>query len=215
MSEQIRANPPLDPRPDLSWQYQPLPPWLARRLLRADETVTWVRGPRWNPSWERYITHPGLFLLALLAGAACVAGGRLYGGSWSAMPVAPAVVAGALVIGSIYVLAIANAYFTRLVVTNFRLLILQGYEVCRSWGIDELPRSLTHYGMWRDGEVRRTVDLDALQTLLGDPTDQVSDSKTIRALGRQLDQIKAHEGDRPRPGPITPHERKREEETET
>jgi len=37
---------------------------------------------------------------------------------------------------------IANGYFTRLVVTNYRLLILQGYEVCRSWSIHHLPRSL-------------------------------------------------------------------------
>ncbi len=206
MSDHIRADPP-EPLPDLTWQYQPLPPWLARRLLRAGEAVTWVRGPRFNPSWERYVTHPGLFLLALAVGAACVAGGRLYAGSWSAMPVAPAVVAGALVIGSIYVLAIANAYFTRLVVTNFRLVILQGYEVCRSWGLDELPRSLLRYGTWRDGEVRRTVDLDALQTLLGGATEQVSDSKTIRALGKQLEQIKAREEGRP-DQPTTGRERR-------
>src|SRR6266508_669464 len=74
MSEHIQTGPlntPNTPPSEFSWQSPPLPPWLARRLLREDETVTWVRGPRFNPSWERYVTHPVLFLLALVISAAC------------------------------------------------------------------------------------------------------------------------------------------------
>src|SRR5438093_253744 len=54
----------------------PLPDWLQRRLLREGEEVTSVRGPRWSPSWERYVTHPVLFLGGLAAGVLIlVAGG--------------------------------------------------------------------------------------------------------------------------------------------
>ena len=57
--------------------YPPLPAWLERRLLRANERVTWVRGPRWNPWWERYVTHPAMFVVALALGAVCLGAGRL------------------------------------------------------------------------------------------------------------------------------------------
>jgi hypothetical protein len=176
-----------------------LPAWLARRLLRADEMVTWVRGPRANPWWERYATHPALFLLALTAGAGCVGIAWLIGGSWSQMPLALVLAGIGIVLGSVYVLAIANTYFTRLVVTNLRLVILQGYEVCRGWSIDALPRSLIRYG--RRGAESPAVDLDALQAALGAadrdvrPTDQFAAAKTIRALGKHLDSIKARERD--------------------
>jgi hypothetical protein len=184
----------FDPPPaEISLPYRPLPPWLARRLLRPEEQVTWVRGPRWNPWWERYATHPVLFLAALAIGAACVAVARLRAGSWSDMHPAPAVVAVALFFGSIYVLAIANAYFTRLVVTDRRIVILQGHEVCRTWRLDRLPRSLIRYGKKADGTVSRSVDLDTLQTMLGGASDQFAEAKTIRSLGKQLDQITARE----------------------
>ena len=49
--------------------FTPLPAWLADRLLRPDEKVAWVRGPRFTPSWERYATHPALILLTLALGA--------------------------------------------------------------------------------------------------------------------------------------------------
>jgi hypothetical protein len=176
---------------DIAWHYPPLPPWLERRLLRANEKVTWVRGPRWQPWWERYVTHPGLFLVAAGLGAGCVGIGRLLAGSWSQMPDLPAAAAGFIMLASILVLALSAGYFTRLVVTNYRLVILQGYEVCRSWRIGELPPSLVHYGVRVGDEGDRTVDLDALRTMLGSSTDQFADSKTIMALGKQLDGIKA------------------------
>jgi hypothetical protein len=188
----------IDPPPAISLPYRPLPPWLARRLLRPEEQVTWVRSPRWNPSWERYATHPALFLVALAVAAACVGIARLCAGSWSELHPAPAVVAVSLVFGSVYVLAIANAYFTRLVVTDRRIVILQGHEVCRTWRLDRLPRSLIRYGKRPDGSVSRSVDLDTLQTMLGGASDQFAEAKTIRSLGKQLDQITAREIGPPR-----------------
>jgi hypothetical protein len=179
--------------PDIALHTLPLPAWLARRLLRPGEQVTWVRGPRWNPTWECYITHPGLFLAALAIGGALLAAGRLIAGSWSDLPAPTVLAAAVLVFGAVYVLAIANAYFTRLVVTDLRLVIMQGYEVCRSWALDDLPQALVRYDMRRTGQSRRSVDLTALQTMLGGSTDQFVEGKTIRALSKHLDQIKARE----------------------
>jgi hypothetical protein len=173
----------------------PLPSWLARRRLRPGEVVTWVRGPRFSPRWERFVTHPGLFVVALLLALACVGVARALAGSWAQMPLAPPLVAVGLLVGSIYVLAISNAYFTRLVVTNLRVFILQGHELCRSWGLDDLPRSLVRYGR-REGKEVRSVDVDALQTMLGGASEHFSDAKTIRAFGKQLDAIQERERDR-------------------
>ena len=61
----------------------PLPSWLARRLLRDGEQVTFVAGPRFNPSWEKYVTHPLLFLAALGLGVLCVGTGRLTNETWA------------------------------------------------------------------------------------------------------------------------------------
>jgi hypothetical protein len=183
--------------PDISRPYLPLPIWIARRILRPNETITWVCGPRFNPAWERYVTHPALFLVALALGTALVAIGRLCSESWTVMPplAVAAVMAGpALVLGSVFVLGISAAYFTRLVVTNYQLVIVQGYEVCRSWSLHELPPSLVRYGPRRIGEAERHVDLDALQTMLGNATDRFADSKTIIAFGKHLDRIKAEKG---------------------
>jgi hypothetical protein len=197
MSDRFQTDAFGDPAPDVTRPFPPLPAWLADRLLRGGEKITWVCGPRWNPSWERYVTHPGLFLLALALGAACLGAGRLLAGTWSGMSMVPALAAGGIVLGSIFVLGLSNGYFTRLVVTNRRLVILQGYEVCRSRGLDQLPRSLIRSDRLRDGEETRTVDLDSLKTLLGGSSDKFADQKTILALGKRLDQIKARENDRP------------------
>ena len=43
------------------------------------------------------------------------------------------------------VLGLCCGYFTRLVATNHRLVILQGYEMCRTWGMDDLPPSLIRH----------------------------------------------------------------------
>jgi hypothetical protein len=173
-----------------------LPEWLARRHLAPGEQVAWVRGPRLNPWWERHVTHPVWFLYALAFGAACLAAGWVWAGSWADMPPLPVVAAVVAFFGSVYVLAIAAAYFTRLVVTDRRLFILQGYEVCCNWGLNQLPPSLLRYGPHgRSGSP--SVNLDTLQTMLGSATEQFADSKTILAFGKHLDRIKARDNGPP------------------
>ena len=173
-----------------------LPAWLTRRWLRAGEEITWVRGPRFNPRWERYVTHPVLVFYALGFGTALVLVGWLSAGSRPEVLVLLALAAAAVVLASLFVVGIFAGYFTRLVVTNFRIVIIQGYEVCRSWNIADLPPSLIRYRM--RGRVResRTVDLDALQAMLGDPSDQFMAPKKILAFGKHLDGIKARENGR-------------------
>src|SRR5437763_1009219 len=144
MSDQFRTEPfqtdPFDtpPPPPVLRRPPALPAWLARRLLRPNEEITWVRGPRFNPEWERYVTHPALILVALAVAAVCVVAGRLSVSSWSELHPVPGLAAIGIVFGAIAVLAFFNGYFTRLVVTNFRLFIVQGYEVRSSWSIDAL-----------------------------------------------------------------------------
>ena len=179
-------------------RHPPLPEWLAGRLLRPDEQVAWVVGPRFNPSWELYVTHPGLFFTALAVGVVCVLTGRIFGESWSEMPLWPPLVAGGLAVASVIVLGFCCGYFTRLVVTNNRLLIVQGQEICRSWNINDLPPSLLRYRLRdRDNGMGPSVDLDALQAMLGSASDQFTDAKTILSLRKQLGQIKTREDDRP------------------
>jgi hypothetical protein len=178
---------------DLPELHPLLPPWLVSRLLREDEKITWVCGPKFNPPWERYITHPALFLVALALGAVCLAAGWLITGTGVGVEILPA---GAIVIGSIFVLGLSNGYFTRLVVTNLRLVIMQGYEVCRSWDIDDLPRRLIRYRT-REGAEDRAIDLDAMKTMLGSTSDKFAESKTILAFSKQLDRIKSREDRRP------------------
>src|SRR5690349_6073980 len=91
----------------------PLPPWLAARILRPGEEVSLVRGPRWRPSWEPYVTHPLLFGAALVAGALCIAAARLVAESWAETHPLPVCFGVLLALGSVYVLAFFNAYFTR------------------------------------------------------------------------------------------------------
>ena len=188
------------PDVDLTRQFMPLPPWLADRLLRPGEGVTWVVGPRFNPSWERYVTHPLLFLAALIAGAVLWWTGSLIAGPGAEVAVGLGMAAGCIVLASIFVLGIFSGYFTRLVVTDLRLVIVQGYEVCRSWNLDELPRSLLRYSPHGPEEEAPAVDLDTLKTMLGGSSDKFAEAKTILSLGKRLDQIKAHENDRPRRG---------------
>jgi hypothetical protein len=197
MSDRFQTDAPNSHPPDIAGRFAPLPAWLAKRLLRPGEEVTWVRGPRFNPSWERYITHPALFLLALVVGAACVGVARLIIGEWSEMLTWPVLAANVLLLGSIFVLGISNGYFTRLVVTNARLIILQGYEVCRSWSIKDLPLRLIRYGIPGAREGSPSIDVDAVKTLLGGPSDKFTGAKAILSFGKQLDRIKVRENDRP------------------
>ena len=197
MPDPMQTDPYDDAPPEILCKYPALPRWLGRRLLRPGEEIAWVRGPRLNPWWERYATHPALFLAALALGAACLAAGRLLAGSWSQITPLPVLAAGTLAVGSIFVLGISAGYFTRLVVTNLRVVMLQGYETRRSWSLDELPRSLIRYGRRDGGRRSRAVDLEALQTMLGDATDQYTESKTILAFAKQLDQIKTRKDGHP------------------
>jgi hypothetical protein len=204
MSDSFQTDPSETPPSKIVLPQPALPTWLARRLLRPDEEITWVRGPRWNPEWERYVTHPLLFLQALALGAACIGIGRLSVESWSELPPGTVLAALGIALGSILVLGVCAAYFTRLVVTNFRVVILQGQEVCRCWSLDDLPRSLIRYGKRKGEESSRTVDLDALQTMLGGSSGQFVEAKTILKFGKQLDRFKALERDRPDSDPTRP-----------
>jgi hypothetical protein len=168
----------------------PLPPWLARRLLRPDEQVAWVGGPRFNPSWERYVTHPLLFVAALGVGALGVAVGALTSSYWSySLPTAVLIALG-LFFGSIIVLGLCCGYFTRLVATNHRLVILQGYEICRRWRLDDLPRRMVRRQRTADGEMEATLDLDAMKTMLGQSSDQFVDAKTILSFSKQINRLR-------------------------
>jgi hypothetical protein len=176
--------------PNSATEYPPLPWWLARRRLRPDEKVTWVCGPQRQPSWERFITHPLLLLFGLgLAGLTVVLGWLIAGRG--TVPMVPGLLGLVILFGSVIFLALANAHFTRLVVTDARLLILQGYEVVRAWKIDDLPRSLIRYGMRGRGEESRAIDLDALKTMLGGASDKFAESKTILKFGKHLDRIRS------------------------
>jgi hypothetical protein len=167
-------------------------------VLGPDEKVAWVYGPRFNPSWERYVTHPGLLLAALGVGVLLVGvGWLLAGGHYDRMPFEPIVLAIAAVLGSIFVLGIASGYFTRLVVTDGRLLILQGREVCRSWRSGDLPLSLIRYSILPGETGSRTIDVDAVKTMLGGSADQFADAKTILRFGKQVEQIKSRENRAP------------------
>jgi hypothetical protein len=185
-----------------------LPDWLARRLLRKGEEIAWTRGPRWNPWWERYVTHPTLFVQALALAVICVAAGRLGAGSWSATPPWVAVIAIGILLASVFVLGIFAGYFTRLVVTNYRVVIIQGFEVVRNWSVDELPRSLVRHVRKReggpDGELvekeSRAVDVDAVQRLFGSAEGHFAEAKTILEFGKQLERVR-RANDRPGHGP--------------
>jgi hypothetical protein len=180
--------------PDIVQPCALLPEWLARRHLAPGEQVTWVRGPRFNPPWERYITNPMVALCALII---ALPGGVAF--VWVTTPsaffVVPMVV-GAVFAPIVYVVGFAAAYFTRLVVTDRRVFVLQGYERCRNWGLNQLPPALLRYGP-RGRAGSPSVNLDALQTMLGSATEQFADTKTILAFGKHLDRIKARDPGRP------------------
>ena len=193
MSDQIQPK-PADGRPlNLRIHYLPLPPWLARRFLRPGEEITFVRGPGGNPPWERYATHPALFFVAVVIGAGWCVVTRLLVDPESRMHIVALVAAGSLALLSVFVLGIASGHFTRLVVTNYRIVILQGREICRGWDIDKLPKSLLRYTLPGPDGFRRTVDLDALQSMLGPASDQIVDANSILKFGKQLDSIKKRE----------------------
>jgi hypothetical protein len=180
---------------DIAKPFLGLPDWLARRVIRPGEEITWLFGPRHNPAWERYATHPALFLVALALGALCIGAGSLLAQVQPEFLPVMVGVAFVIVFGSIFVLGFCSGYFTRLVVTNFRLVVLQGYEVCRSWNIDELPPSLVRYRNRGTKIESRTVDLDTLKTMIGGTSDKV-EGKSIMVFTKQMDRIR-RDKDRP------------------
>jgi hypothetical protein len=145
-----------------------------------------VYGPGRNPSWERYATHPALFLAAAALGAAIGAAGWQFRESIPELFAATVMAAGGVVVGSVFVLGICSGYFTRLVVTNRRIVILQGYEVCRTWGVDELPPRLIRRRMRLGEPEAKAVDLDTLKTMIGGSSEGIVEAKTILAFGKQL-----------------------------
>lgn len=178
----------------------PLPEWIARRLLWPGEQVTWIRGPRASPGWERYVTHPALFLIALAISAILLAENRLIAGTWEGTSPVLVVMSVVLILGSIFILALTSGYFTRLIVTNQRIVLMQGREVIRQWSMDDLPRSLLRYRRQEGVQETRAVDLEALETMLGGMSDQFADPKTLRSFAKQIDRIKTRE-DGPPSGP--------------
>lgn len=174
----------------------PLPPWLARRMSHGGEKITWVRGPQSSPGWESFATHPALLLVTLFISVCLVV--LTWDGDRQTR--VAFVLAVGLVLGTIVVLGLASAYFTRLVVTNYRIVMFQGREMVRNWSMDDLPRSLIRFRRRPDGKEERTIDVGSLQTLMGS-SDQFADPKTLRAFSRQLDRIKAQEDESPGAGP--------------
>jgi hypothetical protein len=188
MSEHYQTERTDRPVPDVSWAGPALPDWLRERHLDHNEKVAWVYGPASNPSWERYVTHPALLLYTLAVGLVVVAGATLARGSWTEGVTVVAFLCFLLVIASIFVLAVFNGHFTRLVVTDRRLMILQGYEIVSSWKMNELPATLLRYTR-RDGErASPSIDLDAVKNMLGGGATGIVEAKSILAFGKTLNQ---------------------------
>lgn len=196
MSEQFQNDPPSIRTPDISLPAPQLPIWLTPRLLPDDETLEWVYGPSLNPWWERYVTHPLLFLVAATISGTWLVVAWQVAGSLERLPASAGVGAGVVVVGAIIILGLSSGYVTRLVVTNRRIVIMQGYEVRREWGIDALPMSLIRFRRPGTSERERAIDLDSLKTVLGTTSSQVADSKTILSLGKRLANIRAQDESR-------------------
>ena len=82
-----------EPIPNVVGRHPPVPAWIAARHLRDHEEVTWVVGPRFNPSWERYVTHPMLLLGAVIVSVVLIAAGWLMTELWEFLLLAAVLVA--------------------------------------------------------------------------------------------------------------------------
>jgi hypothetical protein len=204
MSDYFQTNRPDPPDiriRDIATPSPALPAWLASRVLRPDEELSWVFGPTFNPPWERHVTNPVLFLQALAIGLMCATVIILLAAGDPRAVVAALVCGGGIVIGVIMVLGICSGYWTRLVVTDARLIVLQGYEVVKSWNIDNLPVSLRRYGKRKDGREAWSIDLDTVSTMLGASSGKAVDQKSILVFAKQVDRIRSREPDRTREFP--------------
>jgi hypothetical protein len=191
MADEFQAHPTQGRSFKLEVDQLPLPAWLARRLLRSGEHITFARGPKQSPWWERYVTHPAFLLLGVVL---CVFWGLALGpidDSWIALKNSAPFVMLMIMVANLLALGIACGHFTRLVVTNRRLFIVQGYEIRRGWELHNLPRSLLHLSL----DTRPTLNLDALKSMLGPSSENVAGSKAILAFGKHLDAIKTREKD--------------------
>ncbi len=176
---------------------RPFPKWLASHLLRGDEEILWSTGPRHTPAIEPFLTHWLFVVVGVMLAVGTLFLGRMLVPGWSKLPMWAGFTAIFLVFGSVFLVGVANGYFTRLVATNKRVFIVQGQAICRSWGLNALPRSLVQYRINEHGEEERTVDVDALRTMLDSPSEGFAESKTILSLGKHLDRVKdAREGNR-------------------
>lgn len=171
-----------------------LPAFLARRLLRKDEEVSSVRGPRWSPSFEQYVTHPLGVVAGLALAVFSVLGGGLVLGWDSPVMAGVAVFALLTAVGGLVLVGIAAGHFTRLVITNQRVMIVQGYEIRKTWRLDDLPRSLIRHRRNADGEMTKAVDMERLQTMMGGgSSDGFVEAKTIWALSKEIERTRREE----------------------
>jgi len=190
MADEIQQQPSEPAHTDVSLPAPYFPSWLMKRFLREDEGIEWVYGPALKPWWERYACHPVFIATAVVVAALWLAMGWVKAGDFAKLSIIPVLGPAALVVGSIFIVGASCGYFTRLVITNHRLLIVQGYELCRQWRVDDLPPWLIRYRRLPGADVTKTVDLDALRTMIGSSSANVADAKTILALGKHLANIR-------------------------
>lgn len=168
-----------------------MPAWLAARLLRDGEKVESVRGPRFNPPWEPFVVHPATVLLGVVLAGGAIAAAYLASGGDGPLLFAAAAFALVSAFGGLAVVAFAAGFFTRLIVTDRRVMIVQGIEIRKTWRLEDLPRSLVRQTRGDDGELSRTVDMEKLQTMMGGASDgSFAEAKSIWALGKEIDRIK-------------------------
>lgn len=192
MNDTIRTDRPDSsdsPDPKLNVATLGLPTWLARLVLAPGETVALVRGPTSNSPLEPYLTHPALFLVALLPAGITLAVGRAMSPSWKELHPLPGLLAVLILFGTVIFLAGMAGYFTRLIITDRRLLIVQGREVRSSRDVNSLPRALVRRGRDEFGRERApTIDLNAVNKLVGGTG--FVDAKTILTLSKKIDKLK-------------------------
>src|SRR5438105_12790131 len=111
MSEQSQNQPPHEKTNELSLPAPRLPRWLTRRMLTEDEHLVSVYGPKYNPGWERYVTHPLLFLVTAIISATWVVVALVRAGGPENLPAVAGIGALALVVAAIVILGVSCGYF--------------------------------------------------------------------------------------------------------
>lgn len=193
--QNVSTTPGKDHNVDVARAFNPLPAYVKRQLPGKDEEVIWVRGPRLgNPVWEPFVTNPLLFVVGVAIGALCIYLGSLGEGSGKQFPVSFGVGAVVSFFLPILLLAFFNGYFTRLVVTDSGVYIIQGSTICRNWELEYLPRSLVRFERrGEDDPIGKTVDVDAMKTMLNSSEGHFTDAKTIKDFGKRLERLRRAE----------------------